>query len=67
MTKVTLDSVEYESEDFTEDQQKILGEIVYNKNLASNLSYQVTSLNTVAEILSDKLKVSLAKGKPDDN
>ena len=67
MTKVTLDSVEYESEDFTEDQQKILGEIVYNKNLASNLSYQVTSLNTVAKILSDKLKVSLAKGKPDDN
>ena len=67
MTKVTLDSVEYESEDFTEDQQKILGEIVYNKNLASNLSYQVTSLNAVAEILSDKLKVSLAKGKPDDN
>ena len=67
MTKVTLDSVEYESKDFTEDQQKILGEIVYNKNLASNLSYQVTSLNTVAEILSDKLKVSLAKGKPDDN
>ena len=67
MTKVTLDSVEYESEDFTEDQQKILGEIVYNKNLASNLSYQVTSLNTVAKILSDKLKVSLAKGNPDDN
>jgi hypothetical protein len=67
VTKVTLDSVEYESEDFTEDQQKILGEIVYNKNLASNLSYQVTSLNTVAKILSDKLKVSLAKGNPDDN
>ena len=37
MTKVTLDDVEYDSEDFTEDQQKILGEIVYNKNLAANL------------------------------
>ena len=66
MTKVTLDSIEYDSEDFTEDQQKILSEIVYNKNLASNLSYQVTSLNVVAEILSDKLKASLAEDKPDD-
>ena len=66
MTKVTLDSIEYDSEYFTEDQQKILGEIVYNKNLASNLSYQVTSLNVVAEILSDKLKASLAEDKPDD-
>ncbi len=66
MTKVTLDSIEYDSEDFTEDQQKILGEIVYNKNLASNLSYQVTSLNVVAKILSDKLKASLAEDKPDD-
>ena len=66
MTKVTLDSIEYDSEDFTEDQQKILGEIVYNKNLASNLSYQVTSLNVVVEILSDKLKASLAEDKPDD-
>jgi len=66
MTKVTLDSIEYDSEDFTEDQQKILGEIVYNKNLASNLSYQVTSLNVVAEILSDKLKASLTEDKPDD-
>ena len=66
MTKVTLDDVEYDSEDFTEDQQKILGEIVYNKNLASNLNYQVTSLNVVSEILSDRLKASLAKEKTDD-
>lgn len=66
MTKVTLDDVEYDSENFTEDQQKILGEIVYNKNLASNLNYQVTSLNVVSEILSDRLKASLAKEKTDD-
>ena len=63
MTKVTLNDVEYDSENFTEDQKKILGEIVYNKNLASNLSYQVTSLNVVSEILSDRLKDSLAKEK----
>tara|TARA_E500000318_G_C3463119_1_gene173480 strand:+ start:53 stop:253 length:201 start_codon:yes stop_codon:yes gene_type:complete len=66
VTKVTLDDIEYDSEDFTEDQQKILGEIVYNKNLASNLNYQVTSLNVVSEILSDRLKTSLAKEKTDD-
>ena len=66
MTKVTLNDVEYDSENFTEDQKKILGEIVYNKNLASNLSYQVTSLNVVSEILSDRLKDSLTKEKTDD-
>jgi len=66
MSKVTLDSIEYDSEDFTEGQQKILSEIVYNKNLASNLSYQVTSLNVVSEILSDKLKASLVEDKLDD-
>ena len=66
MTKVTLNDIEYDSENFTEDQKKILGEIVYNKNLASNLSYQVTSLNVVSEILSDRLKDSLAKEKTDD-
>ena len=66
MTKVTLNDVEYDSENFTEDQKKILGEIVYNKNLASNLSYQVTSLHVVSEILSDRLKDSLTKEKTDD-
>lgn len=66
MTKVTLDDVEYESENFSESQKKILNEILYNKKLSSNLSYQVTSLNVVSEILSDKLKISLTKDKTND-
>ncbi len=66
MTKVTLDDVEYESENFSESQKKILNEILYNKKLSSNLSYQVTSLNVVSEILSNKLKTSLKKDKTND-
>ena len=66
MTKVTLDDVEYESENFSESQKKIFNEILYNKKLSSNLSYQVTSLNVVSEILSDKLKISLTKDKTND-
>jgi len=66
VTKVTLDDVEYESENFSESQKKILNEILYNKKLSSNLSYQVTSLNVVSEILSDKLKISLTKDKTND-
>jgi len=66
VTKVTLDDVEYDSENFSESQQKIFSEILYNKNLASNLSYQVTSLNVLSEILSDKLKTSLTKDKIND-
>jgi|TARA_R100000900_G_scaffold74360_1_gene58387 hypothetical protein len=66
VTKVTLDDVEYESENFSESQKKILNEILYNKKLSSNLSYQVTSLNVVSEILSNKLKTSLKKDKTND-
>ena len=41
MTKVTLDDVEYDTENFTEDQNKILSELVKNNNVKTNLEYQL--------------------------
>ena len=67
MTKVTLDDVEYDSDNFTEAQQNILGEINFNNNLSTNLNYQLSSLKVVSDLLVGKLKTSLTEGVTDDN
>ena len=67
MTKVILNYVEYDTENFTEDQNKILTELVRNNNVKSNLEYQLYSLNLVADLLLNKLKKSLAEEIKDDN
>jgi len=67
VTKVTLDDVEYDSDNFTEAQQNILGEINFNNNLSTNLNYQLSSLKVVLDLLVGKLKTSLTKEVTDDN
>jgi|TARA_R110000822_G_scaffold262499_1_gene386882 hypothetical protein len=59
MTKITLDDIEYESEDFTEAQTAILSEVQYNAGVKRQLEYQVSSVQTIAAILVDRLKKSL--------
>jgi len=67
MTKVTLNDVEYDTENFTEDQNKILAELVKNNNVKTNLEYQLYSLNLIADLLLNKLKKSLVEEVKDDN
>ena len=59
MTKITLDDVEYESEDFDEGQQNILQEIQYNSNVKNQVEYQLHSITTLGSILVERLKKSL--------
>ena len=59
MTKITLDDVEYESEDFDEGQQNILQEIQYNSNVKNQIEYQLHSITTLGSILVERLKKSL--------
>jgi|TARA_R110000751_G_scaffold171516_1_gene277954 hypothetical protein len=59
MTKITLDDIEYDSEDFTEAQTDILQEIQYNSNVKRQLEYQLHSVSTLGAILVDRLKKSL--------
>ena len=59
MVKVTLDDVEYESDDFTDLQKNILSEINYNNNVQTQLTYQLQSIKTTAEMLIAKLKEDL--------
>ena len=59
MVKVTLDDKEYESDDFTDLQKNILSEINYNNNVQTQLTYQLQSIKTTAEMLIAKLKEDL--------
>jgi len=60
MTKITLDDVEYDSEDFSEEEVEILQEIQYNGNVKRQLDYQLHSVATLGSILVDRLKKALA-------
>ena len=59
MAKLTIDEVEYETDDFTEDQNKLLGEIQYNSNVQRQIDYQLHTLRSISESLVIALKDSL--------
>ena len=67
MTKIPLDEVEYDTEDFNEDQKKMLSELLANKNVETSLKYQLNGVSIVADLLLKKLKDTLATEDADDN
>jgi|TARA_R110002153_G_scaffold217578_1_gene370089 hypothetical protein len=67
MTKITLDDIEYNSEDFNEDQNKLYQELINNNNISVGLQYQLNSLNVVRDLLVQRLKKSLTDETVDDN
>ena len=60
MVKVTLDDIEYESDDFNDLQKNMLSEINYNSNVQTQLNYQLQSVMTAANVLLVKLKENLS-------
>ena len=64
MVKLTLDEVEYETDDFTEDQNKLLGEIQYNNNIQTQMNYQLQGLRSMSESLVATLKNTLTTETP---
>ena len=67
MTKITLDDIEYDSEDFNEDQNTIYKELINNNNVTVGIQYQLNSLNVVRDLLIKRLKTSLVDEIVDDN
>jgi hypothetical protein len=67
MAKLTLDDVEYETDDFTEEQNTILQEIMYNNNVQTQLNYQSNSLAVARDTLTAKLKQSLETETPEES
>ena len=59
MAKLTIDEVEYETDDFTEDQNKLLREIQYNDSVKTQMDYQLHALRIVSKSLVAELKDSL--------
>ena len=63
MTKVTIDDIEYDTSDFSEDQNNWVMELQYNTNVQQQLNYQLSSVKTRGEIIVKRLKESLTKEK----
>ena len=67
MAKLTLDDVEYETDNFTEEQTQMLQEITFNNNLQTQLNYQLNSLRVSSELLVGKLKATLETETPEES
>jgi hypothetical protein len=66
MAKVTLDDVEYETDNFTDEQNTMLGELKFNNSIQEQLGYEMSSLKAVAAIVIQRLKNSLIVEEVDD-
>ena len=63
MTKVVIDEVEYDTEDFTEGQNNMVAELQYNSNIQRQLTYQLNTIKTVGEVVLSRLKQSLTENE----
>ena len=63
MTKLTIDDIEYDTSNFSEEQNSWVMELQYNTNLQQQLNYQLISVKTRGEIIVTRLKGSLDKGE----
>ena len=63
MTKVVIDEVEYDTEDFTEEQNNMVAELQYNANMQRQLTYQLSTLKTVGEFLASRVIQSLTENE----
>ncbi len=59
MATVTIGETDYDTNNFTEEQNKMLSELSYCNKLVTQLKYQLASLNVTNDILIDKIKKSL--------
>ena len=59
MAKVTLNDIEYDSEDFNETQIALLAEIQYSATMKRQLEFQLASVSKMGVLLVDKLKQAL--------
>ena len=46
MTKLTIDDIEYDTSNFSEEQNSWVMELQYNTNLQQQLNYQLSSVKT---------------------
>ena len=67
MTTVNINEVDYDTDDFTEDQKTLYNEIMYATNVVNNLTYQMQCVKTMQASVANKLSKSLQDKGDDDN
>jgi len=63
MTMVTIDDKEYDTSDFTEDQNNMVAELQYNSNVQRQRTYELSTLKAVGDALASRLKKSLTENE----
>ena len=63
MTMVTIDDKEYDTSDFTEDQNNMVAELQYNSNVQRQRTYELSTLKAVGDALASRLKRSLTENE----
>ena len=59
MAKVTLNDTEYDSDNFTDSQLKLLAELQYSATIKRQLEFQMVSNSLMAQALMGSFKESL--------
>ena len=63
MTMVTIDDKEYDTSNFTEDQNNMVAELQYNSNVQRQRTYELSTLKAVVDALASRLKKSLTENE----
>ena len=63
MTMVTIDDKEYDTSDFTEEQNNMVAELQYNSNVQRQRTYELSTLKAVGDALASRLKKSLIENE----
>jgi len=66
MTTVNINDVDYDTEDFNEDQMALYNEIMYATSIVNNLTYQMQCVKTMQASVANKLTKSLEYKGDDD-
>ena len=67
MAKITLDDIEYDTEDFSDEQNNMLAEIQFNSSMQRQAEYNLNSLKIVSAEVIRRLKETLVETSEDEN
>ena len=67
MATVILDDVEYDTENFSDEQNNMLAEIQFNVNIRRQAEYKISGLKIMSAEVIKRLKETLVETPEDDN
>ena len=67
MATITLDDVEHDTENFSDEQNNMLAEIQFNSSMQRQSEYNLNSLKIVSAEVIRRLKETLVETSEDDN